>query len=449
MDDKQRVALAEARTPGIGSSDPTPTQLIRYQLGNHLGSTTLELDEDAQVISYEEYSPYGTTSLSLTRDGSLPKRYRYTGMERDSETGLNYHRARYYAPWLCRWTACDPIGIRSGMNLYSYVGGNPLTRVDLNGENYGNVLQPIAALPPEVQTFLAVVMGAGEAYGAPFYYMGVHYAFEVGLLDKSVRPDLWTEMDAYARAAKPGFMRAIRSPEGFLAATLESIDAAGKEMKQGIDRGDVWQAGKAIGQLTVATGPLADALAAVNRPSLPPPEPLPAVAGQAGAVARPSAAMAPSKSLLPQPRNVLMAVAKPPSLTKSEQAELAKITKQVDDLAANAIGIAEAEGVPRSRGRFGTYAHTIFEMLIKDLNLALKQAGSDFGAHAEVFYNRLGNQTGRRARFSLGIDTQLTLGSQRVLGFDLKTGRGWTLSELRSVEKRTRTDVRQIGPWVR
>jgi hypothetical protein len=37
------------------------------------------------------------------------KRYRYTGKERDEESGLYYHGARYYAPWLGRWTAIDPL----------------------------------------------------------------------------------------------------------------------------------------------------------------------------------------------------------------------------------------------------------------------------------------------------------------------------------------------------
>jgi hypothetical protein len=51
MDDKQRIALVETRTQG---NDPAPPQLIRYQFGNHLGSASLELDEQAQIISYEE-----------------------------------------------------------------------------------------------------------------------------------------------------------------------------------------------------------------------------------------------------------------------------------------------------------------------------------------------------------------------------------------------------------
>ena len=64
MDDKQRIALVETRTHG---DDGSPAQLIRYQFGNHLGSASLELDDQAQIISYEEYYPYGSTSYQAVR----------------------------------------------------------------------------------------------------------------------------------------------------------------------------------------------------------------------------------------------------------------------------------------------------------------------------------------------------------------------------------------------
>ena len=79
MDDQQRIALVETRTQG--SEPGVPAQLVRYQFGNHLGSAALELDDQAQIISYEEYYPYGSTSYQAGRsmaEVSL-KRYRYTG----------------------------------------------------------------------------------------------------------------------------------------------------------------------------------------------------------------------------------------------------------------------------------------------------------------------------------------------------------------------------------
>jgi RHS repeat-associated protein len=95
----------------------------------------IELDQTGQVISYEEYHPYGSTAFH-TADGAAQvsaKRYRYTGKERDEETGLYYHGARYYAPWLGRWTSADPKGLSDGVNLFAYVRSDPVGLRDSTG----------------------------------------------------------------------------------------------------------------------------------------------------------------------------------------------------------------------------------------------------------------------------------------------------------------------------
>jgi RHS repeat-associated protein len=139
---EQRVLLVDDVLRARANAQPGPNglrvseqTLFRYQYGNHLGSVSLELDADARVISYEEYHPYGTSAFRLL-DAALEapaKRYRYTGMERDEESGLNYHGARYCAPWLARWCSTDPAGLVDGTNLFGYVGGNPLSYVDAGG----------------------------------------------------------------------------------------------------------------------------------------------------------------------------------------------------------------------------------------------------------------------------------------------------------------------------
>jgi RHS repeat-associated protein len=150
MDDKERIALVETRT-----DTPAPEQLIRYQFGSHLGSTTLEVDEVGKIISYEEYYPYGSTSYQAVRSGVEvnSKRFRYTGKERDDETGFTYHRARYYAPWLGRWTSADPAGMVDGPNLYSYVVNNPTRLTDPTGRQCKLDAQELVCLPEEeIQT---------------------------------------------------------------------------------------------------------------------------------------------------------------------------------------------------------------------------------------------------------------------------------------------------------
>jgi RHS repeat-associated protein len=143
MDDKQRIALVETRTLG---NDDSPGKLIRYQFGNHLGSTSLELDEAARVISYEEYYPYGSTSYQAVDKNIkvVAKRYRYTGKERDEETGLYYHGARYYAARLGRWISCDPANHLDRPNLYLYVNANPMRFIDPDGKDEKDRTKPVA-----------------------------------------------------------------------------------------------------------------------------------------------------------------------------------------------------------------------------------------------------------------------------------------------------------------
>jgi RHS repeat-associated protein len=58
---------------------------------------------------------------------------RYTGKERDDNSGLCYYGARYLAPWLARWINPDAAGSIDGLNLYVYVGNNPLEYIDPTG----------------------------------------------------------------------------------------------------------------------------------------------------------------------------------------------------------------------------------------------------------------------------------------------------------------------------
>jgi RHS repeat-associated protein len=134
FDGEQRLLMVE----DVLQTDNTNLDeglLYRYQYSNHLGSVGLELDDNGNIISYEEYHPYGTTAFSASGSGvrATRKRYRYTGMERDEESGLSYHSARYYLPWLGRWGSVDPAGLVDGGNLYGYSKDNPVLLVDLKG----------------------------------------------------------------------------------------------------------------------------------------------------------------------------------------------------------------------------------------------------------------------------------------------------------------------------
>jgi RHS repeat-associated protein len=131
-DEAKMFALVETRT--IGEEKNIPRQVIRYQLTNSIGSVQVELNDQGELLSYEEYSPYGDTTYS-SWNGCLgsPKRYKYSGKEKDEESGLYYYGARYYLPVAMRWLSPDPGGWKDGSNLYQYVKCNPVSKTDFAG----------------------------------------------------------------------------------------------------------------------------------------------------------------------------------------------------------------------------------------------------------------------------------------------------------------------------
>ncbi|TWC59259.1 insecticidal toxin complex protein TccC [Pseudomonas sp. SJZ080] len=106
----------------------------RYCLNDHLGSCTLELDSEGEVISQERYHPFGTTAWFAGRGEveASRKTVRYSGKERDA-TGLYYYGFRYYVAWLQRWLSPDPAKDIESLNLYVFVSNSPVARYDREG----------------------------------------------------------------------------------------------------------------------------------------------------------------------------------------------------------------------------------------------------------------------------------------------------------------------------
>ncbi|UUM22270.1 RHS repeat domain-containing protein [Mycoavidus sp. SF9855] len=117
-------------TPPSGISN----NQVRYSYDNLIGSSTLELDDRGEIISQEEYYPYGGTAVWAARNQieASYKTARYSGKERDA-TGLYYYGYRYYQPWVGRWLSTDSMGTVDGLNLYRMVLNNPVSNFDYAG----------------------------------------------------------------------------------------------------------------------------------------------------------------------------------------------------------------------------------------------------------------------------------------------------------------------------
>jgi RHS repeat-associated protein len=240
MDDARRVAIVETRTAG---ADAGLAQLIRYQFTNHLESAALELDDQSQIISYEEYFPYGSTSYQAVRNQTdTPKRYRFTGKERDTENDLYYHGARYYAPWLGKWIACDPIGLRGGSNLYAYVNNNPIKLTDRDGRQpqlmgvwqYGQKIVNRASLGRNVQLDHPIQVALRTAQrtsptGAAYYSRAISKAEgEVTVAVETGKGLFHTEVGKLQAAIRQQVLTGvIRSESDLVAATQAAYLQAG------------------------------------------------------------------------------------------------------------------------------------------------------------------------------------------------------------------------------
>lgn len=108
---------------------------VHFALVDERGSVTHELNDRGGLITYEEYFPYGSTAFvcgDILRD--VPRRLlRFLGKIQDDVTGLYYFEHRYYSPYIGNWLSPDPAGAVDSSNLYEYVGGDPINRVDPHG----------------------------------------------------------------------------------------------------------------------------------------------------------------------------------------------------------------------------------------------------------------------------------------------------------------------------
>lgn len=103
---------------------------VAVPLTDALGSTVGLTDASGNLVTNYIYEPYGTTGLTGANSNNSTQ---YTGRENDG-TGLYYYRARYYDPRMARFVSSDPLGFGGGdLNLYRYVGNNPVSFVDPSG----------------------------------------------------------------------------------------------------------------------------------------------------------------------------------------------------------------------------------------------------------------------------------------------------------------------------
>ncbi|MDP9268027.1 MAG: polymorphic toxin type 24 domain-containing protein [Acidobacteriota bacterium] len=140
-----------------------PAATVHYYFSDHLGSHSVVTSANGTTIEQEaDYYPFGGERVVTAG----PNKYKFTGKERDAESGLDYFGARYYASAAARWLSPDwaakatavpyaDFGNPQSLNLYGYVGNNPLAHADSDGH---------CCAPYELANYIDSKINAGVGY---------------------------------------------------------------------------------------------------------------------------------------------------------------------------------------------------------------------------------------------------------------------------------------------
>ena len=183
-----RQALQDAKRQG-----QTPVT-VHYFHCDHLGTPLALTDQEGKIIWAARLDPWGSLEEEYNPHG-IEQNIRLPGQYHDRETGLYYNRHRYYDFKIGAYINQDPIGLKGGANLSTYVSSNPLKFIDPRG-----------------------LFGDGQAYGEQYPGHGDFYCSNV--FDYTAYDHGWTS----PYISPSGHFRPLPDVERDLQAALNSCD---------------------------------------------------------------------------------------------------------------------------------------------------------------------------------------------------------------------------------
>src|SRR5262249_37774255 len=122
---------------------------VYYVHADHLGSprAVTRPSDNALMWQWDNLDPFGANATNENPSGQGAFRYnlRFPGQYYDTEVGTNFNMRRDYDPTIGRYEQSDPIGLRGGINTYTYVASDPVSGTDPKGlerRGAGKVLGP-------------------------------------------------------------------------------------------------------------------------------------------------------------------------------------------------------------------------------------------------------------------------------------------------------------------
>ncbi len=201
---------------------------VFYYFSDHLKTASVITDSAGNIKAESDYYPWGGELQFVANDSN---HYKFTGKERDTETGLDYFGARYYSNGLGRFITPDysstPVPVPYAdfadpqtLNQYSYVRNLPTTRSDADGHD-GDTAEAV----------WEILAGGAEGAGASSGFWTVGSVALPGLIGGGV---FYSEINYAANTvqikadAEMQYQAALNN----LAATINAMARAGKSTEQ-------------------------------------------------------------------------------------------------------------------------------------------------------------------------------------------------------------------------
>jgi RHS repeat-associated protein len=233
--------------PGVSSATATidhtsnlgsDASNVAYYHGDQIGSSRLTSNYWGYPSWSGTYTPFGQDVNAQ----ATTNHYKFTGKERDSETGLDYFGARYYGSNMGRWMSPDwaanatavpyaDFGDPQSLNLYSYVRNNPLAKADADGHE-----------PLTIAIIVAVGIELGLWKGADTYFDSQKAAADADYQQKTGQ----LFIDATSNPNAPGYRQIdldglAKQVNSSKVQTFQSVLAVGQDVNDLASKGNKTQ----------------------------------------------------------------------------------------------------------------------------------------------------------------------------------------------------------------